>query len=293
VIVPARDAEVEVRRLCEALRAQTAPAETFELIVIDDASTDRTAEVVREEPLARLIEAPGKVGPYPARNIAAVEARGDLLAFTDADCIPAPDWIERGIAAFDDESVDLIAGGIRIPLGRRPSAIAMVDAARHLDQELYFSRGYGATANMWVRSAVFAEVGGFNEQILSGGDGEFGHRARAAGRKLAYVPEAYVEHPPRESPRELMRKGYRIGIGAAQQRLHAEGPLRENRLPGTHPRAYIPKRKLMGVHRLEASGHRPGPLKLSQLLAAQYVFLTLPINVGSLVGAARERRSDV
>jgi GT2 family glycosyltransferase len=289
VIVPARDAEDEVRRLCDALRAQTAPPESFELIVVDDASTDGTTDVVRAEPLARLIEAPGKVGPYPARNIAAATARGELLAFTDADCIPAPDWIERGIAAFDDPSVDLIAGGIRIPLGDRPSAVAMVDAARHLDQELYFSRGYGATANMWVRAEVFAEIGGFNEQILSGGDGEFGHRARAAGKRLAYVPDAAVDHPPRESARELVRKGYRIGVGTAQQRLHAEGPLRQNRLPGVRPRAYVPRRELMGVHRLEASGHRPSRVKLAQLLLAQYLFLTLPINWGSLVGAARER----
>jgi glycosyltransferase involved in cell wall biosynthesis len=290
VIVPARNAEDELRRLYQALRAQTAGPDAFELLVVDDASTDGTAAAVRAEPLARLVEAPGQVGPYPARNIAAQVARGELLAFTDADCIPAPDWIERGTAAFDDPAVDLIAGGIRIPLAERPSAVAMVDAARHLDQELYFSRGYGATANMWVRAAVFAEVGGFNEQILSGGDGEFGHRARAAGKTLAYVPEAAVDHPPRESARELVRKGYRIGIGTAQQRLHADGPLRQNRLPGVHPRAYVPKRKLMGVHRLEASGHQPGPLKLPQLLLAQYLFLTLPINWGSLVGAARERR---
>jgi glycosyltransferase involved in cell wall biosynthesis len=293
IIVPARNAEVEARRLLAALHAQTASTDSFEIIVVDDASSDATAEQVRADPLARLIELPAAVGPYPARNVAARTARGDLLAFTDADCIPAPDWIEQGVAAFGPAEVDLIAGAIRIPLGDRPSAVSLVDAARHLNQELYFSRGYGATANMWVRRTVFEEIGGFNEQLLSGGDWEFGLRTREAGKKLEYVPAASVDHPPRARPSELVRKGYRIGLGAAQQRVHAEGALRDARPPWAQLRSWLPERRLMGVHRLEAAGHRPGRLKLVQLLLAQHLFLTLPRNAGSLVGTlrARKRRS--
>jgi len=291
VIVPARNAEDELRRLFAALHEQTAAREAFEVLIVDDASTDGTADAVRAEPLALLLEVPAAVGPYPARNLAAQTARGDLLAFTDADCIPSREWIERGIAAFHAQDVDMIAGGIRIPLGERPTAVSMVDAARHLDQELYATRGYGATANMWVRRSVFDEVGGFNKQILSGGDWEFGHRSGALGKKLVYAPEARVDHPPRERARELARKGYRIGIGNAQQRLYAEGPLRQGRAVWAHPRSYLPVRNFGGVHRLEASGHSPGRLKVVQLLLTQYLFLTLPMNAGSFVGTLRERRA--
>jgi glycosyltransferase involved in cell wall biosynthesis len=290
VIVPARNAEAQVRRLCEGLRRQTVSPDAFELLVVDDASTDHTAAAVSAEPRAQLIRLPRCVGPYPARNVAAARARGDLLAFTDADVLPAPDWLERGIRAFDSPEVDLIAGGIRIPLGERPSAVAMVDAARHLDQEGYVQRGYGVTANLWVRKAVFDEVGGFNERIMSGGDGEFGQRAQAAGKRLLYVPDARVDHPPREAPTELMRKGFRIGIGGTQQSLYAMGSLGASRPAWQYPRLYLPRRRLQGIHRLAASGHRPRALRHLQLLVVEYVFLTVPAILGSVVGSIRERR---
>ena len=291
IIVPARNSEDELGRLFACLRVQTAPRESFEVIVVDDGSDDATADVARAEPEVQLLEIPSPVGPYPARNVAAATARGDLLAFTDADCLPAPEWVERAVAAFDDPSVDLVAGGIRIPLGDSPSAVAMIDAARHLDQELYASRGYGATANMWTRRSTFEEIGGFNEAILSGGDWEFGTRAREAGKKLEYVPNAVVDHPPRERVRELARKGYRIGQGMAQLRAHADGDLRNQRVPWTTPRTYLPDTNLLGARRLEAAGHAPGRAKLAQLLFVQHLFLTMPMNYGGLVGTLRERRS--
>jgi hypothetical protein len=289
VIVPARNAANELRRLSAALHEQTAARDTFEVLIVDDASTDGTADAVRTQPLARLIEVPATIGPYPARNLAVQAARGELLAFTDADCIPAPDWIERGIARFDNHDVDMIAGGIRIPLDDRPSVVSLVDAALHLDQELYATRGYGATANMWVRRSVFDEVGGFNRQILSGGDWEFGHRSAALGKRLVYAEEARVDHPPRERARELARKGYRLGIGSAQLRLHANGPLREGRAVWANPGAYLPALHVVGKHRLEASGHAPGRLKVAQILLTQYLFLRLPTIAGSFVGSLRER----
>jgi glycosyltransferase involved in cell wall biosynthesis len=288
VIVPARNARDDVRRLCDALRLQTIPADAFELLIVDDGSTDETGAVISAEPLARLISLPKGMGPYPARNVAAAQASGDVLAFTDADVVPAPDWLERGLKAFEVTDVDLIAGGIRIPLAKRPSAVSMVDAARHLDQERYVALGYGVTANMWVRKAVFEELGGFNERILSGGDGEFGRRARDAGKRLVYVPDARVDHPPREAPAELIRKGFRIGVGGSQQSLYAAGD--RARPPWQWPRIYLPRRRLEGLHRLEASGHRPGRLKQLQLLLVEYVFLTVPVIAGSVVGSIRERR---
>jgi glycosyltransferase involved in cell wall biosynthesis len=286
VIVPARNAGTEVRRLCAALARQTIAPDSFEVLIVDDGSTDGTAELIAAEPLAQLISLPTGVGPYPARNVAAERAAGDVLAFTDADVVPAPDWLERGLEAFESPEVDLIAGGIRIPLAERPSAVSMVDAARHLDQERYVKLGYGVTANMWVRKAVFHELGGFNQRILSGGDGEFGQRASAAGKRLAYVPDASVDHPPREAPAELIRKGFRIGIGGTQQSLYGTG----GRPPWQRPRIYFPRRRLEGLHRLEVSGHRPGRLKQLQLLLVEYVFLTLPVIAGSVVGSAREWR---
>jgi glycosyltransferase involved in cell wall biosynthesis len=290
VIVPARNAEHQLPRLCAGLRCQTVAASTFELIIVDDASSDRTAAIVEAEPGARLIRLRDPVGPYPARNRAVARARGELLAFTDADVLPAPDWLEHGVRAFERADVDLVAGGIRIPLPAHPSAVSLIDAARHLDQERYVRDGFGVTANLWVRRAAFDEIGGFNERILSGGDGEFGRRARAAGKRLLYVPEARVDHPPRVTAGELARKGFRLGIGGTQQSLHAHNGVRV-RPPWQHPRLYLPRTRLQGTERLAASGHRPGRLKRAQLLIVEHALLTLPAIAGSVVGSLRERRA--
>jgi glycosyltransferase involved in cell wall biosynthesis len=291
VIVPVRDGEEDVRRLCAAMRRQTVAPEDFELLIVDDGSTDGTAAAIAEEAPAELIRLDPGVGPYPARNVAAARARGALLAFTDVDASPAPDWLERGIRAFQAPDIDMIAGAIRIPLGRRPTAVAMVDAARHLNQELYARLGYGATANMWVRKPDFDQLGGFDGRLLSGGDADFGHRARAAGKRLVYRPDVAVDHPPREAPRELMRKGFRIGIGGAQQSRHGSGPFGRFRPAWQQPRTYLPHRRLPGIHRLQASGYAPRGLKHAQLLLVEHAFLTIPIIIGSFAGSVRERRS--
>jgi hypothetical protein len=290
VIVAARDAEADVRRLCECLQRQTADPEAFELLIVDDGSIDGTAQAVAAaEPRAQLIRLPRAGGPYPARNVAAARSRGQLLAFTDVDALPTPHWVENGMRAFEHPAVDMIGGAIRIPLDDRPSAVALVDAARHLDQELYYSFGFAATANMWVRRAVFEELGGFEERLLSGGDGDFGRRAKTAGKRLEYHPEVAVDHPPRERAGALIRKGYRLGIGSAQQSRLGAGPFASFGPPWRRPRAYLPRRRLEGLHRLEASGHAPGRFKQAQLLLVEHLFLTVPVIVGSLVGDLRYR----
>jgi glycosyltransferase involved in cell wall biosynthesis len=290
VIVAARNAAHELPLMLDALHQQSAAPGSFEVLVVDDGSTDATAAVIRNDPLAQLVEVPEARGPYPARNVAARGARGDLLAFTDADCVPAADWIARGLQRFEDPAVDMLGGEIRIPLGRRPSAVALIDAGRHLDQEVYFTRGYGATANMWVRRSVFESVGGFNDRILSGGDREFGNRAIVAGHRLVYAPETIVDHPPRTRLRELARKGFRIGKGSAHALAYADGPLGRGRPVWMDPRNYLPPRELTGVHRLERAGHAPGRLKTLHLLLAQYLCLTLPVVTGSIVGEVEVRR---
>jgi hypothetical protein len=142
-----------------------------------------------------------------------------------------------------------------------------------------------------VRRAVFDALRGFNERILSGGDGEFGRRAQAAGMRLLYVPEARVDHPPRVTAAELARKGFRLGIGGTQQSLHAHDGGESVRPPWRYPRLYLPRTHLQGVDRLAASGHRPGPLKQAQLLLVEHGLLTLPVIAGSVVGSLRERRA--
>jgi glycosyltransferase involved in cell wall biosynthesis len=122
VIVPVFN---DARRLVgciEGLRGQSYPSERFEVLVIDNGSTDDPAAAVDRHGLVRLMVEP-KPGPYAARNLGIAKASGEVLAFTDADCVPAPEWLEAGVRELNALSADVLGGAIevmpRVP--RRPN----------------------------------------------------------------------------------------------------------------------------------------------------------------------------
>jgi glycosyltransferase involved in cell wall biosynthesis len=278
--------------LLAALASQTAPAAGYEVIVVDDGSTDGTRELVERTCVARLITRERAGGAYVARNEGLRVARGSLLAFTDADCVPAADWIERGIAAVDGTGADLVAGDIEVPLGERPSAAALLDYTKHFKQADYVrDMQFGATANLWVRRTVFDRVGPFNERLISGGDREFGTRSVAAGFDLRYAHEVVVHHDPRDSGRELARKAYRLGIGLAQQRRHASGPLRHQPVRWTRPVAYLPRRGITGFAFVQRRGYDPDLRTRLAMHALQYFCMQLPQLAGEAKGTLRRSRA--
>jgi GT2 family glycosyltransferase len=260
---------------------------------VDDCSTDGTREIVRQARGVRLVELPEPSGPSKARNAAVGAAQASLLAFTDADCRPTPNWLEEGLAAFERGDADILAGRVEIELDARPSRAALLDAARHLNQERYAAHGWGATANLWLRRSTFEQVGPFNPRLFPGEDEEFGRRAVAAGATIAYGADVAVLHPPRARARDLWRKSYRSGVSAAQQRAHADEALGGRHVIWTRPGAYIPNRGLFGIERLENRGIRVGPLERFALKGMQYFCIQLPIAVGNLAGSRAERRQRV
>jgi glycosyltransferase involved in cell wall biosynthesis len=210
-IVPVRNGERRVGRCLEALLAQSWPAERLEVLVADDASTDATRECVRAFPV-RLLARAAPAGPYAARNAAVREASGEILAFTDSDCAPAKDWIERGVAALGREGADLAAGQVRFALPPRPSACELLDAISNLDQERSVAeRGVAKTGNLFAASRVFDAVGPFAER-RSGCDVEWTGRATGMGFALVYAPDALVEKPARRAL-ALAAKQHRVGRG--------------------------------------------------------------------------------
>ena len=211
VIVPAWNEERRIARCLEALVAQTWPADRLELIVVDNGSTDATRGRVREFPVRLLVER-GAQSPYAARNAGLAQAGGDILAFTDADCIPAKDWIERGVARLEAEAADLAGGLVQFQFSAPPRAAELVDALHNLDQERSIAeRGVAKTGNLFVRRDVFQQIGRFEER-RSGCDVAFTARASGAGFTLVFAPDAVVEKPARGAL-ALARKQLRVGRG--------------------------------------------------------------------------------
>lgn len=273
-------------KLLDALARQTLPRERFEIVYVDDASTDDSLRVVEQSGLARIVRAETRIGLPRARNAGIRAARGTVLAFTDVDTVPDERWLENGSRRFGDPTVDYLAGGITMPVGPKPTIAALVDATTYLDQEMYVPAGYAAGANFWVRRSAANRVGGFNERLANygGDDEEFGWRLRAAGMRLDYAPEVRLTHPPRVRLRDVANKAYRGGISYAPRRRLATGAVRSTVPMFRQPRLYLPPKRLRRLSRVVALDYEPTVLELLQLHVARYFCVQLATIVGDYVG---------
>jgi glycosyltransferase involved in cell wall biosynthesis len=213
VIIPVHNDADRLRLCLEALSRQTYGMGNIEVIVIDNNSAISPGPVVSEWPFARCVSETSR-GSYAARNCGIAVATGEVIAFTDSDCIPEPTWVEQGVIALTAQGgVGLVAGRVKVftrPAGET-SAVELYEVLTAFPQEQYVERDkFGVTANVFTFRRVLEAVGGFDAEQQSGGDREWGRRVHAAGLRLLYAPEACVLHPARQSLGELRRKVTRV-----------------------------------------------------------------------------------
>lgn len=206
VIIPARDAAATLGATLAALAAQDTAA-AYEVIVIDDGSADDTPAIARAAG-ARLVAGVGE-GPARARNRGAAAAAGRVLAFTDADCIPEPGWLQAALDALED--ADLVQGKVLPPEG---VAVGPYDRFIAVVSEY----GLYETANLVVRRELFERLGGFESILTPRGGGKelgedvwLGWRARRSGARVAFSDAALVRHAvfPR-APRDYVAEQARV-----------------------------------------------------------------------------------
>ena len=183
-------------RLClNALSKQTYPTDRYEVIVVDNNSTDDVAAAVAEFTDVRLFRETTP-GPAAARNTGVAHAKGEVIAFTDADCIPMPEWIQEGVRAL--EHAPIIGGRIDIipPESCSSAFIARYSYSTALQQQyLIEQKSFAATANVFVRRETWETIGPFDTRLVTCEDKEFGLRAQKMHMLTAYAPLAIVAHP--------------------------------------------------------------------------------------------------
>jgi glycosyltransferase involved in cell wall biosynthesis len=213
VIVPVYNNARGLKTCLEALRAQTFPQSSREIVVANNGSTDDVAAVVGGFEGVRMVDEP-RPGSYAARNRGIACAQGEVLAFTDADCRPEPDWIEKGVARLADAGGDVIVGGKVdvFPRDRdRATAVELYEMVTALRQRDYVERGgFAATANLFAPRSVFEQIGRFDADVKSGGDVEWGQRATSLGYRIVYAEDVRVGHPARSTLAELRSKTARV-----------------------------------------------------------------------------------
>ena len=222
VIIPIYNGENDLPGLIECLLRQTYPADRVEYLLVDNASCDRTPEILKEATVQaqtqnldfKHLSETQIQSAYAARNTAIRVATGEILAFTDADCYPAETWLENLVQGFQDNAVGLCVGEITALPGttwleryaERKNIMSQQDTLNHPFCP------YGQTANIAVRACAFQKIGLFRPHMTTGGDADICWRLqRDGGWHLHYAEAAVVQHHHRTTLEELYKQWYRYG----------------------------------------------------------------------------------
>lgn len=209
IIVPTYNAEKTIGKTIKALLKQNYPKKNYEIIIVDDGSTDKTVEVVSKLPV-KLIKLKHK-GPANARNTGAKNSRGNIILFTDADCIPDKNWIKNMIAPFKNKEVVGVSGTYKTL--NKDSLIA-----RFLGYEIEYRHekmkkkkyiDFIGTFSAAYKKSVFLKEGGFDTSfsMSSGEDPELSYRI-SKKHKLIFQPSAFVWHPHPDTLLKFLRQKF-------------------------------------------------------------------------------------
>ena len=236
VIVPARDGARTLPPLLASLERQTLDRALYEVVVVDNASRDETAEVARAA--GAVVAAEPLPSRSRARNAGVRAARADLIAFTDADCVADPGWLGALLDALGEH--EIVAGPVHVTTGDPANAVERFERLWRFEQEHAAADGWAATANLGVRRSVHDEIGGFDVAYRHiGEDADYCLRARARGHELAYCAGALITHDAEDRFGPMLRRAFfhgysvnqinrRLGVGYRAWR-HPELVLRGDR----------------------------------------------------------------
>lgn len=226
IIVPVRNRPADLHECLESLTMLDYPEDKFEIIVVDDASTDHTPEVADRFPVSVIRLVQNRKAPY-CRNLAARQARGDILAFIDSDCLANRRWLLDLVPAFNDPAIGAVGGKIdnhynaslldryekvrsSLDMGARPKRSTPINP--------FF---YVPSCNLLVRRDFFLNIGGFNHDLVVGEDVDLCWRIQDSKKHIEYRPVGTVYHKHRNRLRSFCARRFDYGTSEPLlQRLH-------------------------------------------------------------------------
>ncbi len=221
VVIPVRDGAGSLPALLDSLDVQTLARDRFEVIVVDNASRDHTAQIARGVG-ARVVSEPIP-SRSRARNRGVAAARADFIAFTDGDCVAASGWLEALIACRG--TAPLVAGPVYVTTGEPPNVVERFEALWRFGQEHWVRQGWAATANLAAERRALEALGGFDVGYRHiGEDADLCLRAGRVGLSLGWCADAAVSHSAEAKSWKMLKRcffhgysvnqaHYRLGVG--------------------------------------------------------------------------------
>jgi GT2 family glycosyltransferase len=219
VIIPTYQRPASLERCLEALARSSTAREDYEVIVVDDgnsATLEETVAPFQERMAVRLLRQ-ANAGPAAARNTGAAQARGEFLAFTDDDCMPAVGWLDALAGPLRSAPHCMVGGCVRNPLSANPyssASQAILDLVyAHYNANPSRARFF-ASNNMALPADTFRSLGGFTPSFRTSEDRDLCDRWLGAGHPLICAPDAVVDHARPLTLRTFWRQHLGYGRGA-------------------------------------------------------------------------------
>jgi glycosyltransferase involved in cell wall biosynthesis len=221
VIVPVYNDPEGIANTLQSVAAQNYPR--YEVIPVDNASTDQTREVIQDwkNQLPELIYPASEhevQSSYAARNAGVQRARGEIIAFIDADMKAPPTWLQDINTSFSESNIDYLGYEIEVYLNEdKKSVWGFYDKFMGLPSYYHYKKKHFIpTSCLAVRKSVFEKIGVFNSRLISGGDREFGNRVyKHPELTTAFSNDIVVYHPARTTFEAHYNKALRVGRGLA------------------------------------------------------------------------------
>lgn len=218
VIIPVLNGHKLIGECIDSIISQDYPKDNFEVIVVDNGSTDGTIDIVKnfqkDNKNINLYHQKIK-SSYAARNLGIVQSKGDILVFTDADCIADKYWLSNIVRYFSDKSVGGVAGEI-LPYSKDNIVEKYAVTEEILSQKRTFNSKflpYAQTANAAYRRELISQIGYFDE-VISGGDADYSWRMQLhTNYKIVYAQNAKVLHKHRTDLKGLFKQRFKHGYG--------------------------------------------------------------------------------
>lgn len=219
IVIPAKNAQATMRRCLDSVLRLNYP--NFEIIVINDGSNDNTASILIDYKDLEIINTKG-IGPSAARNLALRKARGELIAFTDADCLVDRDWLKELRRGFEDFPEAAACGGRqelpsdatefekKIFLFMKKVGF-ITDYMRRARGERIVEVNHNASCCVMYRKDIFLKEKGFLEGLWPGEDVELDYRLKKKGYKIYFNPKAIVYHYRPKNLKKFLKMMYRYG----------------------------------------------------------------------------------